>query len=63
MSSDITALAAKQMFEAGKRNWQGAMWASHALGPGFRIIFLRGGFLDGYRGALISQNGGAPPCG
>jgi glycosyltransferase involved in cell wall biosynthesis len=49
-----TALAARQMFEAGKRNWQGAMWLATPW-SWFQNYFLRGGFLDGYRGALISQ--------
>lgn len=49
-----TALAAKQMFEAGKRNWQGAMWLATPW-TWFQNYCLRGGFLDGYRGALISQ--------
>lgn len=49
-----TALAAKQMYDSGKRNWKGAMW----IGTPWSWVqnyFLRGGFLDGYRGALISQ--------
>jgi glycosyltransferase involved in cell wall biosynthesis len=49
-----TALSARQMFEAGKRNWQGAMWLATPW-SWFQNYFLRGGFLDGYRGALISQ--------
>ena len=49
-----TALAARQMFEAGKRSWQGAMWLATPW-TWFQNYFLRGGFLDGYRGALISQ--------
>ena len=49
-----TTLAAKQMYEAGKRNWRGAMWVATPW-TWFQSYFLRGGFLDGYRGALISQ--------
>jgi hypothetical protein len=49
-----TALAARQMFEAGKRDWQGAMWLATPW-SWFQTYFLRGGFLDGYRGALIAQ--------
>jgi glycosyltransferase involved in cell wall biosynthesis len=48
------ALAARQMFEAGKRNWKSAMWLATPW-SWFQNYFLRGGFLDGYRGALISQ--------
>ena len=49
-----TTLAARQMYEAGKRNWRAAMlfatpWAC------FNTYVLRGGFLDGYRGWLISR--------
>ena len=49
-----TALAAQQMFDKGRRSWKGAMW----LGTPWSWVqnyFLRGGFLDGYRGALIAQ--------
>jgi glycosyltransferase involved in cell wall biosynthesis len=49
-----TALAARQMFEAGKRNWQAAMWLATPW-SWFQNYLLRGGFLDGYRGALIAQ--------
>jgi len=49
-----TALAARQMFEAGKRSWRGAMWLATPW-SWFQNFFLRGGFLDGYRGALIAQ--------
>lgn len=48
-----SSLSARQLFEAGKRNWRAGMW----LGPSwswFRNFALRGGFLDGYRGAMIS---------
>ncbi|MGB2622462.1 MAG: glycosyltransferase family 2 protein [Candidatus Acidiferrum sp.] len=49
-----TTLAAQQMFDAGKRNWQAAMWLATPW-SWLQNYFLRGGFLDGYRGALISQ--------
>ena len=49
-----TSLAAKQMFDAGKRSWRSAMWLATPW-SWFQNYFLRGGFLDGYRGALISQ--------
>ena len=48
------ALAARQMFEAGRRNWKSAMWLATPW-SWFQNFFLRGGFLDGYRGAKISQ--------
>ena len=49
-----TTLAAQQMFADGKTNWRGGLW----LGTPWSWLqnyFLRGGFLDGYRGALIAQ--------
>jgi glycosyltransferase involved in cell wall biosynthesis len=49
-----TSLAAEQMYAAGRRNWRGAMY----LGTPWSWLqnyFLRGAFLDGYRGALIAQ--------
>jgi glycosyltransferase involved in cell wall biosynthesis len=49
-----TTLAAQQMFTQGKKNWRGGLW----LGTPWSWLqnyFLRGGFLDGYRGALIAQ--------
>ncbi|MGC1614991.1 MAG: glycosyltransferase family 2 protein [Candidatus Acidiferrum sp.] len=49
-----TTLAATQMFDAGKRSWKGAMWLATPW-SWIQNYFLRGGFLDGYRGALISQ--------
>lgn len=49
-----TTLAARQMYEAGKRNWRGAMWLA-APWTCFATFFLRRGFLDGYRGWLISR--------
>lgn len=49
-----TTLAARQMFESGKRSWRGAAWLATPW-TWFQNYFLRGGFLDGYRGALISQ--------
>jgi glycosyltransferase involved in cell wall biosynthesis len=48
-----TALAARQMYEAGKRSWRAAMWLA-APWTCFSTFVLRGGFLDGYRGWLIS---------
>jgi glycosyltransferase involved in cell wall biosynthesis len=47
-------LAAQQMFAEGKRSWRGAAWFATPW-SWFQNFVLRGGFLDGYRGALISQ--------
>ncbi|HXL23484.1 MAG TPA: glycosyltransferase family 2 protein [Candidatus Dormibacteraeota bacterium] len=49
-----TTLAAQQMYAAGKRSWRGAVWFATPW-SWFQNYFLRGGFLDGYRGALIAQ--------
>jgi glycosyltransferase involved in cell wall biosynthesis len=49
-----TTLAAQQMFAQGKRRWRGALWLATPW-SWFQNFVLRGGFLDGYRGALISQ--------
>jgi hypothetical protein len=49
-----TTLAAQQMFEAGKRRWRAALWLATPW-SWFQNFFLRGGFLDGYRGALIAR--------
>ncbi|HMD39448.1 MAG TPA: glycosyltransferase family 2 protein [Candidatus Acidoferrum sp.] len=47
-------LAAQQMHTAGERAWRAAMWFATPW-SWFQNYFLRGGFLDGYRGALIAQ--------
>ncbi|HKW33243.1 MAG TPA: glycosyltransferase family 2 protein [Candidatus Acidoferrum sp.] len=49
-----TTLAARQMYEAGKRSWRAATWVA-APWACFSTFVLRGGFLDGYRGWLISR--------
>lgn len=49
-----TTLAARQMFESGKRTWKGALWLGTPW-SWFQNFFLRGGILDGHRGALISR--------
>jgi glycosyltransferase involved in cell wall biosynthesis len=49
-----STLAAQKMFEQGKRSWRAA--ALFATPWTFVQSFvIRGGFLDGYRGALIAQ--------
>jgi glycosyltransferase involved in cell wall biosynthesis len=49
-----TTLAAQQMYAAGRRKWRSAVWLATPW-SWFQNFFLRGGFLDGYRGALIAQ--------
>jgi len=49
-----TTLAAQQMFGQGKREWRAALWLATPW-SWFQNFVLRGGFLDGYRGALIAQ--------
>ena len=49
-----TTLAAQQMFAEGKRQWRGAMWFASPW-SWFQNFVLRGGFMDGYRGALIAK--------
>jgi glycosyltransferase involved in cell wall biosynthesis len=49
-----TTLAAQQLYLAGKRSWRPAFYLATPW-SWFQNFFLRGGFLDGYRGALIAQ--------
>jgi glycosyltransferase involved in cell wall biosynthesis len=49
-----TSLAARQMFENGRRKWKAAMWVATPW-SWFQNYVLRGGLLDGYRGAVISK--------
>lgn len=49
-----STLAAQQMFAQGKRTWKGAMRCAPAW-SWFQNFVLRGGFMDGYRGALIAR--------
>ena len=49
-----TSDMAKEMFEQGKRTWRAAMWFATPW-SWIHHFLLGGGFLDGYRGALISQ--------
>jgi glycosyltransferase involved in cell wall biosynthesis len=51
---EYTVLAAQQLFAAGKHKWRAAVWLATPWNW-FQNFFLRGGFLDGYRGALIAQ--------
>lgn len=47
-------LAAQKMFDEGKRSWRAAVWFATPW-TFLQNFFLRGGFLDGHRGALIAQ--------
>ena len=49
-----STLAAQRLFAEGKRSWRGAVWFATPW-SWFQNFVLRGGFLDGYRGALIAQ--------
>jgi len=49
-----TTLAARQMYESGKRSWRGAMWFATPW-TWFHNFVVRLGFLEGYRGWLISR--------
>src|SRR5262249_40425662 len=49
-----TTLAAQQMFAQGKRHWRTPLSLATPW-TWFQTFVLRGGFLDGYRGALIAQ--------
>lgn len=49
-----TTLAAQQMYAVGVRSWRPAMLFATPW-SWFQNYFLRGGFLDGFRGALIAQ--------
>lgn len=51
---NYSTLAAQQMLESGKRHWRTGMWLA-APWAGIRCLILRCGFLDGYRGLLISR--------
>ena len=48
-----TTLAAQQMHAAGKRSWRAAMWLATPWSF-LQNFILRGGFLDGRAGAMIS---------
>ena len=52
-----STLAAQQMYAAGIRSWRADMWLG-ASWSCFRSFILRAGFLDGYRGVLISRMAG-----
>jgi glycosyltransferase involved in cell wall biosynthesis len=47
-------LAARKLFDEGKRSWRAAMWFA-APWTFLQSFFIRAGFLDGRRGALIAR--------
>ena len=49
-----TTAIAREMFDHGRRSWRAAMWLATPW-SWIRHFFLGAGFLDGYRGAVISQ--------
>lgn len=49
-----SSLAARKMFEQGRRSWRPALWFATPW-TFFQTFVIRGGFLDGHRGALIAQ--------
>ena len=49
-----STLSAQRMYSEGRRRWRGALLVATPW-SWFRSFILRGGFLDGYRGALIAQ--------
>lgn len=49
-----STLAARHMFEQGKRHWRGALWLATPWNF-FHTYVVRAGFLDGYRGFLIAR--------
>jgi len=56
-----STLAAHQLLEEGKRKWRAAVWLATPWSF-FQNFVLRGGFLDGYRGAVISQMAARTVC-
>jgi len=49
----FTTRAAEDLYARGRRNWRGGMWVA-APWTLVQRFFFQMGFLDGYRGALIS---------
>jgi glycosyltransferase involved in cell wall biosynthesis len=49
-----STLAARKLFDEGKRNWRAGVWFATPWAY-FQSLVIRGGFLDGRRGALIAQ--------
>jgi len=49
-----TSAMANHLFAEGQRRWRAALWLGTPW-TWFRYFFLGAGFLDGYRGAVLSQ--------
>jgi hypothetical protein len=49
-----TSAIANHLFAGGQRRWRAALWLGTPW-TWFRYFFLGAGFLDGYRGAVLSQ--------
>jgi glycosyltransferase involved in cell wall biosynthesis len=54
-SDEYSTLAARAMFERGRREWRAAKWFATPW-TWFRYFVLGAGFLDGYRGFLIARS-------
>jgi glycosyltransferase involved in cell wall biosynthesis len=54
-SEEYSKLAARAMFESGRRQWRAAKWFA-APWTWFRYFVLGAGFLDGYRGFVIARS-------
>jgi len=54
-SDEYSTLAARAMFDRGRREWRAAKWFATPW-TWFRYFVLGAGFLDGYRGFLIARS-------
>jgi glycosyltransferase involved in cell wall biosynthesis len=54
-SDEYSTLAARAMFESGRREWRAAKWFATPW-AWIRYFVLGAGFLDGYRGFLIARS-------
>lgn len=54
-SEEYSALSARAMFEAGRRDWRAAKWFATPW-TWIRYFVLGAGFLDGYRGFVIARS-------
>jgi len=54
-SDEYSTLAARAMFESGRREWRAAKWFATPW-AWIRYFVLGAGFLDGYRGLVIARS-------
>jgi glycosyltransferase involved in cell wall biosynthesis len=54
-SEEYSTLAARAMFESGRREWRAAKWFATPW-AWIRYFVLGAGFLDGYRGLVIARS-------